>query len=516
MKMKFLILISLLSYVNSQFIVGLRQRNLEKMESIVLDISNPDSRNYGHYLTTDQINQIIGYTNDEVVDLSNKLEGCECAFLGDAFSCQNGSGIYLDHPFVEFVLPLEPMRVNATTRKSVASGGYITRETIERVYSFPQNVRLVNTSGGSMEYIGSFGFSQQGLEMVQRGNNLPVHDVKHIIGDLDGTDGESQLDVQMIAITAPNGDFWYEKMDSWMYKWALDFVNREHIPYVASISWGWNERDQCEIMPGGCGNLTSQQYVARCNTEFMKIAARGVSLVVASGDAGSPGRTSENCENGMNPVFPGSSQWVTSVGATFLVQSNNKVPPKSPLCKRYSCANGTVENVCTFDETSWTSGSGFAWWTETPKWQALAVEEYLKRNISFPTVKQNGTQRWNPRGRAYPDVSAFGHNLLIFDGGWGGADGTSAAAPIFAGILMNLNDRLERANRPRIGFANPLLYKMFYENKNTFNDILVGNSSCTERKCCGQDFGFVATEGWDVVSGLGSPNLKEMLRYLEV
>ena len=61
--------------------------------------------------------------------------------------------------------------------------------------------------------------------------------------------------------------------------------------------------------------MTSEQYVQRSNTEFLKIAARGVSIIVASGDAGSPGRTGEGCQNGINAVFPGSSPWVTSVGA---------------------------------------------------------------------------------------------------------------------------------------------------------------------------------------------------------
>lgn len=56
---------------------------------------------------------------------------------------------------------------------------------------------------------------------------------------------------------------------------------------------------------------------------------------------------------------------------------------------------------------------------------------------------------------------------------------------------------------------------MYEDNPLTFNDIIVGNSSCTEFECCGEDFGFTATKGWDVVSGLGSPNVRKMIEWLD-
>ena len=94
-------------------------------------------------------------------------------------------------------------------------------------------------------------------------------------------------------------------------------------------------------------------------------------------------------------------------------------------------------------------------------------------------------------------------------------DGTSCAAPLFAGLVMILNSHQHSMNRPRLGFLNPLLYQMLEDQPTTFTDIVTGNSTCTEMTCCGEDYGFVATEGWDVVSGLGSPNIQEMIRYLD-
>ncbi len=56
---------------------------------------------------------------------------------------------------------------------------------------------------------------------------------------------------------------------------------------------------------------------------------------------------------------------------------------------------------------------------------------------------------------------------------------------------------------------------MYEDNPNTFHDITVGNSSCTEMDCCGPQYGFLATKGWDPVAGLGTPNVDEILSYLD-
>lgn len=51
---------------------------------------------------------------------------------------------------------------------------------------------------------------------------------------------------------------------------------------------GWPTDAMCasEQGPAQCQTLTSQQYSQRVDSEFAKIAARGVSLLGASGDQG--------------------------------------------------------------------------------------------------------------------------------------------------------------------------------------------------------------------------------------
>ncbi len=55
---------------------------------------------------------------------------------------------------------------------------------------------------------------------------------------------------------------------------------------------------------------------------------------------------------------------------------------------------------------------------------------------------------------------------------------------------------------------------MYLESPNTFNDVTLGTTACTEFKCCGQDFGFLANQAWDPVGGLGTPNVENMKNYL--
>jgi tripeptidyl-peptidase-1 len=93
-------------------------------------------------------------------------------------------------------------------------------------------------------------------------------------------------------------------------------------------------------------------------------------------------------------------------------------------------------------------------------------------------------------------VAALGTNFEVYSGGWGVETGTSAATPTFASIITRINaDRLADG-KPTLGFLNAKLYalgKVGY-------DVTAGdnvNPACPA--------GFLATEGWDPVTGLGTP-----------
>merc|ERR1719183_3280563 len=118
------------------------------------------------------------------------------------------------------------------------------------------------------------------------------------------------------------------------------------------MSWGLSEDTQCSQMlaQSVCSTLgiDSKQYVERVNTEFMKIGLRGVSLIVCTQDSGANGKTDETCTGKkLHAAFPGSSPYVTAVGATQLIDAEFKLenPPKacSALGPMYECASGGKE-----------------------------------------------------------------------------------------------------------------------------------------------------------------------------
>ena len=113
-------------------------------------------------------------------------------------------------------------------------------------------------------------------------------------------------------------------------------------------------------------------------------------------------------------------------------------------------------------------------------------------------------------------MAALGNNYLIeIDSGFTTVGGTSCAAPVFAGLVALLNaDRLE-ANGKTLGFLNPLLYKMQADQPNTFQDVTVGDNKCTEAGCATTCKGYTAAKGWDAVTGLGTPNYKNMVAYIK-
>jgi len=137
------------------------------------------------------------------------------------------------------------------------------------------------------------------------------------------------------------------------------------------------------------------------------------------------------------------------------------------------------------------------------------VNQYLQNTNLLPP-----SSYFNASGRAYPDVSALGHNILIVQNGQvQPVDGTSASAPIFAGLISLLNDvRLNLGQQP-FGFINTWLYQVAADFPEAFTDIIIGNNRCEESGCC--PYGYNATVGWDPLGGLGTPNFAVLKAILE-
>ena len=148
------------------------------------------------------------------------------------------------------------------------------------------------------------------------------------------------------------------------------------------------------------------------------------------------------------------------------------------------------------------SGGGFSNYFARPSYQDAAVEAWLAGNNN-PDL-QNLV---NKSGRAFPDVSAQGSDFHVFIAGTDSlVGGTSASTPAFSSIINLVSNQLLVEGKAPLGFLNPFLYS---SGTAGLTDIVNGNSE----GCSNLDggVGFSAVEGWDPVTGLGTPVFDALL-----
>lgn len=249
---------------------------------------------------------------------------------------------------------------------------------------------------------------------------------------------------------------------------------------VISTSYGSNEAD------------LSAKYEMRQCLEYMKLGLQGVSILYSSGDFGVAGNGGQCIDsvtgaynNGgkgiFNPSFPGGCPYVTSVGATQILNGSTVRTPES-ASQRVIFSGGGFSNV-------------FA----MPSYQQKAMATYYQQH-----APPYGADRFNnsQKVRGFPDVSANGVNYVTAVGGqFSLSFGTSASCPTFASVLNNINEQRINAKKSPVGFVNPVLYA----NPQVLNDVTNGGN-----QGCGTA-GFQSVPGWDPVTGLGTPNFPKMM-----
>ena len=334
----------------------------------------------------------------------------------------------------------------------------ITPETIAADYN---TSKYVSTNPSSSQGIAGFlrqYYDPQDLADFQMRFNIPKKPIAKVIGkNIDDDPGaEANLDVQYISATGRGVDTWFVSISTYsnghqedFVSWITTLINNTGAPWVHSASYGDLEKS---IDP---------DYLFRMDNEFMKFGISGRTVLFASGDSGVECKF-KGGKLVYTPNWPASSPYVTTVG-------------------------GTASKT----EVWSSSGGGFSNYFGMPDYQKEVVEAYI--------AKIGENKKFNRSGRAYPDVSAFSVDFVIIDdGGETGVDGTSCAAPTFAGIVSSLNDVRLNKGLKTLGFMNPLLYQTL--KGQGFNDVTEGsngNFACE---------GFKAASGWDPASGWGSPN----------
>ncbi|KAJ8113713.1 hypothetical protein ONZ43_g5092 [Nemania bipapillata] len=261
--------------------------------------------------------------------------------------------------------------------------------------------------------------------------------------------------------------------------WVNWLLSQKSIPQVISTSYADDEQ------------TVPPSYARRVCEQFAQVGARGTSLLFASGDSGVGPYGECTSNDGKNtdkflPEFPPSCPYVTAVGAT-----KNFEPEVVAYRPAFVGPDGVAHG-------NYTSGGGFSNIFDTPAYQKTEVTSYVKG------LKGEYNGWYNPKGRAYPDISSQGLYFAYF---WNGTEGvisgTSASTPLTSGIISLVNDALLASGKPSLGFLNPWLYSVGYKG---LNDITSGSAVG-----CGVD-GFPAVKGWDPVTGLGTPDFPTLVK----
>lgn len=343
---------------------------------------------------------------------------------------------------------------------------------LAQLYDFPTGVdgsgecvALIELGGGYNEQDLTTYFQQLGITKpevvsvsVDGGQNSP--------GDPNGADGEVALDIEVVGAVAPGAHiavYFAPNTD----RGFLDAITQAvhdttNNPSIISISWGGPEASW------------TNQAMTTMDQAFQTAVALGITVCVAAGDNGSGDGVNDQKAH---VDFPASSPNVLGCGGTRLNASGTQVSSEV-VWNETAAGDGAT-------------GGGVSDFFSLPAWQANAHVP--------PSVNDQHN------GRGVPDVAGdadpqTGYQVY-FDGQSEPIGGTSAVAPLWAGLLALINQKRGKA----VGYLNPYLYQNYQQ---------LADSKALRDVTSGDNGAYTAGPGWDACTGLGTPGGSQLLQAL--
>jgi kumamolisin len=344
---------------------------------------------------------------------------------------------------------------------------------VANLYDFPAGLNGQGQCVGIIEFGGGYRMSDLSAYFQHLGLATPnivgvsVGGATNSPSNINSPDMEVMLDIEVVASVslgaqivvyfAPNTTL------GWLRAIHAAIHDAFHQPSVISISWGGPEQ------------TWTRQALRAINFQFMVAAAMGITVCAAAGDNG---YTDGVAGTSAHVDFPASSPYVLACGGTSLESSDGNISSETVWNNGPNSANPSSG-----------TGGGVSAFFPLPSYQNAA-------NVP-PSVNPP-----NKSGRGVPDVAGdadpnTGYRVRV-DGTDQIVGGTSAVAPLWAGLITLINQKLGKPS----GFLNPLLYNQGVAGGG-FNNIISGSNGA-----------YKAVPGWDACTGLGSPNgtiLSELL-----
>ena len=278
---------------------------------------------------------------------------------------------------------------------------------------------------------------------------------------------------------------------------AVQYVVDNHLADVISMSLGAGE---------GTFSTTGVSLL-NLRKAFIDAQANNVTVLASSGDGGSSNALKEPTKNpGLIPYpsvgWPASDPLVTAVGGTYLCTD--------PVTGSIAADSADPPSVCQSHpgvrEVGWiASGGGYSILFPRPAFQNTLPpgSTYVGSSVGAPGPNSNM--------RGVPDVAfqaSARTGVLVYDsvdGGWFIVGGTSCSAPQWAGLIA-IADQIKGSD---LGYINPALYQIANDSgkyAKDFFDVTAGNNQANPSIP-----GYLASPGWDAVTGLGTPNAANLL-----
>jgi len=280
---------------------------------------------------------------------------------------------------------------------------------------------------------------------------------------------EAALDTQVLRGAAPGAQILvYGFARTFSMAIAVDEIVAAGRAKIISLSYG-----KC-FKPG---EFISELEVSFGRESFARAALAGVSMYAASGDWGAFScHVFDPTDHRESTFWPSCTDNVVSVGGTFLETREDGSYLRETGWQDYLTTGGT--------------GGGFSHDDPMPAWQ---------QGAGVQNDRSNGN-------RQCPDVAAAADpdtGYLIFvtnaetgEAGWQMVGGTSAAAPLWAGIQALMQEAAAQQGIDALGFMPPRYYRIAQSDPAAFNDVIRGGNLVDE-----------ATPGWDFATGVGTPNV---------
>jgi kumamolisin len=289
-----------------------------------------------------------------------------------------------------------------------------------------------------------------------------------------GADGEVLLDIEVAGAIAPGARIvvYFSDPSDRGFLDAVSAAVRDttHSPSVLSISWGSSE------------DGWTPQALRALDAVLADAARVGMTVLAAAGDHGAGDGVGDGR---VHADFPASSPNAVGCGGTTVVGLNGRM----------------VSEVVWNDGDGWATGGGISDVFTVPSWQTAQM----------PSNLETGKP-----GRGVPDVAGnadITSGYIVYIGGqWNPGAGTSAVAPLYAGLTALVNQALGAS----VGALAPLLYKVAQASgSGAFRDVTTGNTTVPQSEFGPATKGYSARQGWDACTGLGSINGAALLAQLK-